>query len=77
MNSCRRATGTTKTSKGEAKVEDKATNAKLKVAFFKPFYGKYWIIDLAADYSYAVVGERSREISLDSEPYTTNERGNL
>ena len=61
VNSCRRADGTTKTSKGEAKVEDNTTNAKLKVAFFKPFYGKYWIIDLAADYSYAVVGEPSRK----------------
>ncbi len=34
---------------------------KPKVAFFKPFYGKYWIIDLAADYSYAVVGEPRRK----------------
>ena len=40
---------------------DKATNAKLKVAFFKPFYGKCSIIDLAADYSYVVVGEPSRK----------------
>jgi apolipoprotein D and lipocalin family protein len=29
-------------------------NAKLKVQFFWPFKGKYWIIDLADDYSYAV-----------------------
>jgi len=61
VNSCLRADGTTKTSKGEAKVEDKANNAKLKVAFLRPFYGKYWSIDLAADYSYAVVGEPSRK----------------
>jgi len=60
VNSCRRADAT-KTSKGEAKIEDKATNAKLKVAFFKPFYGNYWIIDLAPDYSFAVVGEPSRK----------------
>jgi hypothetical protein len=59
VNSCRRAAETTETSNGAAKVEDKGTNAKLKVAFFKPFYGKYWIIDLAADYSSAVVGEPS------------------
>jgi apolipoprotein D and lipocalin family protein len=37
------------------------TNAKLKVSFFRPFYGDYWIIDLADDYSYAVVGTPSRE----------------
>jgi len=61
VNSCRRADGTIKTSKGEATVEDQETHAKWKVTFFKPFYGKYWVIDLAADYSYAVVGEPTRK----------------
>jgi apolipoprotein D and lipocalin family protein len=37
------------------------TNSKLKVSFFRPFYGDYWIIDLADDYSYAVVGTPNRE----------------
>ena len=41
--------------KGKAFVEAKSSNAKLKVQFFWPFRGKYWIIDLADDYSYAVV----------------------
>ena len=40
---------------------DKRTNAKLKVTFFWPFSGNYWIIDLAPDYSYAVVGEPDRK----------------
>lgn len=44
----------------KAKVKDKKTNAKLSVCFFWPFTGKYWIIDLADDYSYAVVGHPSR-----------------
>lgn len=35
--------------------------AKLKVQFFWPFKGKYWIIDLADDYSFAVVGHPNRE----------------
>ncbi len=35
-------------------------NAKLKVQFFWPFKGKYWIIDLADDYSYAVVGHPNK-----------------
>lgn len=60
VNSCRQADGKIKVSKGEAKVVDKSSNAKLKVAFFKPFYGDYWIVDIAPDYSYAVVGEPSR-----------------
>lgn len=59
-NSCN-AYGKKKQSIGKAKVVDKETNAKLKVTFFWPFWGKYWIIDLADDYSYAVVGHPNRE----------------
>jgi apolipoprotein D and lipocalin family protein len=46
--------------KGKAFVEENTGNAKLKVQFFWPFRGKYWIIDLADDYSYAVVGHPNR-----------------
>ena len=38
---------------------DTATNAKLKVSFFGPFFGDYWIMDHADDYSWAIVGEGS------------------
>ncbi|MBG8553785.1 lipocalin family protein [Hymenobacter guriensis] len=39
-----------------------ATNARLKVQFFWPFEGDYWILDLdLADYQYALVGEPSRK----------------
>lgn len=47
--------------KGKAFVEPNSGNAKLKVQFFWPFRGKYWIIELADDYSYAVVGHPNRE----------------
>jgi apolipoprotein D and lipocalin family protein len=47
--------------KGKAFVEKNSGNAKLKVQFFWPFTGKYWIIDLADDYSYAVVSHPSRK----------------
>ena len=47
--------------RGSARVVDNATNAKLKVSFFWPFEGDYWIIDLAEDYSYAVVGAPDRQ----------------
>lgn len=46
--------------KGKAFVEKNSGNAKLKVQFFWPFKGKYWIIDLANDYSYAIVGHPNR-----------------
>jgi len=61
LNECRQADGQVKRSKGTARVVDKRTNAKLKVTFFWPFSGNYWIIDLAPDYSYAVVGEPDRK----------------
>ena len=36
------------------------TNAKLKVTFFWPFSGAYWIIELGAQYEYAVVSNPDR-----------------
>ena len=36
--------GKIKQAKGKTKVVDKNSNAKLKVTFFWPFYGDYWII---------------------------------
>ncbi len=47
--------------KGKAFVENNSGNAKLKVQFFWPFKGKYWIIDLASDYSYAVVSHPNKK----------------
>jgi len=55
LNECKR-NGKVKTAKGTAKVVDKGTGAKLKVTFFWPFYGDYWIIKLGNNYEYAVVG---------------------
>ncbi len=57
-NRCNRDTINGKESyvKGKAFVVPNSGNAKLKVQFFWPFKGKYWIIELASDYSYAVVG---------------------
>jgi apolipoprotein D and lipocalin family protein len=51
--------GKPKTATGKAKVVDSATNAKLKVSFFGPFYGDYWVLDHADDYSWSIVGEPS------------------
>ena len=47
--------------KGKAFVDKNSGNARLKVQFFWPFKGKYWIIDLSDDYSYAVVGHPNRK----------------
>ncbi len=40
---------------------DDPSNSKLKVSFFRPFYGDYYILDLADDYSHVVVGSPDRE----------------
>lgn len=61
INRCRKASGEYTTAKGKAKIVDKKTNAKLKVTFFWPFYGDYWILDLGPNYEYAVVGEPDRK----------------
>ena len=37
------------------------TNSKLKVSFFRPFYGDYWVLILDENYEYAVVGTPNRE----------------
>lgn len=59
VNRCRKAGGKVDVARGRAKVVDRATNAKLKVSFFGPFYGDYWILDHADDYSWSIVGESS------------------
>jgi len=53
--------GKMKQAKGKAKVVDKNSNAKLKVTFFWPFYGDYWIIKLGNNYEYSVVGTPNRK----------------
>lgn len=65
-------TNTCKTAKKDnvaraiARIADKRTNAKLKVSFvpffnrFGWFAGDYWILDLAQDYSYVLVGSPDR-----------------
>lgn len=61
LNTCRDGAvdGPIRTAEGKAKIVDTTTNAKLKVSFFGPFSGDYWIMDRADDYSWAIVGEGS------------------
>lgn len=47
--------------KGKAFVVEGSNNAKLKVQFFWPFRSKYWIIDLAPDYTWAVVSHPNKK----------------
>lgn len=61
LNSCRRGglDGPLDQAEGVARIRDPETNAKLGVAFdpFGAFEGDYWVIGLAEDYSWALIGE--------------------
>lgn len=63
LNRCRldRLDGPEKSARGRARVVDPVTRAKLEVSFFRPFWGDYWIVDLGADYEFAVVGHPGRD----------------
>ena len=63
LNQCRKGSpdGEISSTRGKAWVVDKETNAKLKVSFFWPFSGDYWVIDLGENYDYAVVGHPNRK----------------
>ena len=69
VNQCSRANGEVTSVEGRARLANKrGPNTKLKVRFaprflsFLPFvWGDYWIMELAPDYSYAVVGEPARQ----------------
>ena len=77
LNQCRQKDGTLLTASGTARVVHQSTKAKLKVSFFWPFSGDYWILELGPNYEYAMVGEPrrkylwilSRQRNLDEETY--------
>jgi apolipoprotein D and lipocalin family protein len=61
VNTCHAGgkTGKEKVARGKAKIVAGSDNAKLRVSFFGPFYGDYWVLDRADDYSWAIIGEPS------------------
>lgn len=59
LNSCMKEDGISEAN-GEAYAVD-TTNSKLKVTFFWPFYGDYWIVTLDENYQYVVIAEPSRK----------------
>lgn len=67
INSCRSREGRIE-ARGIARITDPKSNAKLKVSFapkilaWLPFvWGDYWIVGLATDYTWAVVGSPNRK----------------
>jgi apolipoprotein D and lipocalin family protein len=69
LNSCEIADGSRQKAEGRARVNPKyGETSKLQVTFVKllgswvwTLSGDYWIVDLGADYEYAIVGHPNRE----------------
>jgi apolipoprotein D and lipocalin family protein len=77
LNQCRRdgAYSELDSAKGKAWIKDTKSNAKLKVQFFWPFSGDYWIMELDEEYNLAVVGHPKRKFLwiLSREPKISQE----
>ncbi len=68
VNNCKKPDGSLTSVEGEARETQAGQNSKLQVRFAPAWlgwiplvWGDYWIIELAPDYSYAVIGEPSRQ----------------
>ena len=60
-NRCRRADGSIDSIEGNATVVPGSAGARLKVTFFWPFRGDYWILALDPAYQSVLVGEPRRK----------------
>jgi apolipoprotein D and lipocalin family protein len=68
LNECLLKDGKINRAKGDAKIVDGTGNSKLKVRFAPAFlsfipavWGDYWILELASDYKFVVIGEPKRD----------------
>jgi apolipoprotein D and lipocalin family protein len=66
INRCHKSDGKLEQARGVARIEDRRSNARLKVSFFsifgwRPVWGDYWIIGLDDGYRYAIVGTPNRK----------------
>lgn len=66
VNECSTDDGAVKSAKGQARIVDGPMKLQVRFApawlsFLPMVWGDYWVMDLADDYSWAVVGEPARE----------------
>jgi apolipoprotein D and lipocalin family protein len=61
VNSCRRERldAPIESAEAQAYVVEDTDNAKLRVSFFWPFYGNYWVLDHGETYDWSIIGEPS------------------
>jgi apolipoprotein D and lipocalin family protein len=62
VNRCRNAAagGAERAVEGQAYVVPGSNGARLRVSFFWPVYGDYWVLGLSPDYEWALVGDPRR-----------------
>lgn len=62
-NSCHKnaVNGPVSSVRGRARRPSSALPGQLEVSFFRPFWSAYYVLSLAPDYGYAVVGHPSRK----------------
>ena len=76
VNTCIQDTldGEVRKVRGKARVVDKATGARLKVSFFWPFWGSYWVIGLGRRLPVGRRGASEPELPMDSKPLAADGR---
>jgi apolipoprotein D and lipocalin family protein len=60
-NRCRKPDGAVEEANGRANVVEGSANARLRVSFFRPFYGDYWVLAIDPEYQWVLIGEPSRK----------------
>ena len=61
LNRCRRADGKISSISGRATVVAGSGGARLRVSFFWPIFGNYWVLAMDPPYEAVLVGEPSRQ----------------
>lgn len=61
LNRCRRVDGSVDSIRGSASIVAGSAGARLRVSFFWPIYGDYWVLALDPSYQAVLVGEPSRK----------------
>jgi apolipoprotein D and lipocalin family protein len=61
FNRCRKSDGAVDQIWGRATVVPGSAGARLRVSFFWPIYGDFWVLDLDSAYETVLVGEPTRE----------------
>ena len=77
INRCRHADGSVDSIQGRAKVVPGSGGSRLRVSFFWPIYGDYWVLALDPDYQAALIGEPSRQYAWILSRSTSLDEGRL